>query len=159
MNIFWLDENEELAASYHCDKHVVKMCLEYAQLLSSVLRVNSPELCTINFPYRLTHKNHPCAVWARASNRNYNKLYKLAIALGEVYTYRYKKRHKSIETIVKQLPSPRFNSTELTELPQCMPEQYRIKNDPVTAYRIYYIEEKAGFAEWKYSDTPAWFNP
>ena len=38
MNIFYLDTDPELSAKYHCDKHVVKMILEYGQLLSTAHR-------------------------------------------------------------------------------------------------------------------------
>jgi len=37
MNIFYLDSNPQKCAEYHCDKHVVKMILESAQLLSITL--------------------------------------------------------------------------------------------------------------------------
>ena len=36
MNIFYLDSNPQKCAEYHCDKHVVKMILESAQLLCGV---------------------------------------------------------------------------------------------------------------------------
>ena len=39
MNIFYLDTNPALCAEYHCDKHVVKMIIEYAQMLSTAHRV------------------------------------------------------------------------------------------------------------------------
>jgi hypothetical protein len=39
MNIFYLDEDPKICAQYHCDKHVVKMIIEYAQLLSTAHRV------------------------------------------------------------------------------------------------------------------------
>jgi len=35
MNIFYLHNDPQVCAAYHCDKHVVKMILEYAQLLST----------------------------------------------------------------------------------------------------------------------------
>ena len=35
MNIFYLHNDPQIAAQMHCDKHVVKMILEYAQLLST----------------------------------------------------------------------------------------------------------------------------
>lgn len=38
MNIFYLDEDVDKCAEYHCDKHVVKQILEYSQLLSSAIR-------------------------------------------------------------------------------------------------------------------------
>ena len=39
MNIFYLDKNFQVNAKLHCDKHVVKMIVEYAQLLSTAHRV------------------------------------------------------------------------------------------------------------------------
>jgi len=39
MNIFYLDKDPIKSAEMHCDKHVVKMIIEYAQLLSTAHRV------------------------------------------------------------------------------------------------------------------------
>ena len=39
MNIFYLDPRPDTAAEMHCDKHCVKMILEYAQMLSTAHRV------------------------------------------------------------------------------------------------------------------------
>ena len=39
MNIFYLDHDPTKCAMYHVDKHVVKMIVEYAQLLSTAHRV------------------------------------------------------------------------------------------------------------------------
>ena len=44
MNIFYLHENPEICAEYHCDKHVVKMILETAQMLSTAHRIIDGEL-------------------------------------------------------------------------------------------------------------------
>lgn len=38
MNIFYLSHNPNICAKMHCDKHVVKMCTEYAQILSTCHR-------------------------------------------------------------------------------------------------------------------------
>ena len=39
MNIFYLHEKPEVCAKMHCDKHVVKMIIEYAQMLSTAHRM------------------------------------------------------------------------------------------------------------------------
>ena len=39
MNIFYLDNDPKVAAEMHCDKHVVKMLVEYAQILSTAHRM------------------------------------------------------------------------------------------------------------------------
>lgn len=60
MNIFRLDNDPISAAIYQCDKHVVKMCLETAQLLSTTHRVLDGEEASPVL-YKATHKNHPSA--------------------------------------------------------------------------------------------------
>ena len=77
MNIFVLDTDLEKCAEYHCDKHVVKMILEYAQMLSSVVRLQGHDV-----GYKLTHKNHPCTIWARESLSKYNRLKRLTRLLN-----------------------------------------------------------------------------
>jgi hypothetical protein len=152
MNIFILDYNIEKCAQYHCDKHVVKMCIEYAQLLSSVHHHYGKPA-----GYRLTHKNHPCAVWARASLSNYQYLMELTFALGDEYTYRYGKHHKSVE-LVESLPPLEFIDIGLTPFAKAIavPEIKAIP-DAVDAYREYYRVEKAGIVSWKKREVPEWF--
>jgi len=93
MNIFYLSHDTEECAQMHVDKHVVKMILEYAQLLSTTHRVlNNVHEGSIF--YKATHVNHPSAVWTRQSCENYFWLYDLLVDLCCEYTYRYKKTHK-----------------------------------------------------------------
>ena len=133
MNIFVLDENPSLAAKYHCDKHVVKMILESAQMLSTI----NPSPSS----YKPTHKNHPCTLWAAASFNNYQWLYRLALALGDEYTYRYGKVHKSIGVILS-LPNPKhLPNTPRTPFALAMPDQYK-SACAIESYRAYYVNEK-----------------
>lgn len=155
MNIFFLDLDIEKCVQAHCDKHVVKMILEYAQLLSSVHRVTNPEYEGTH--YKLTHKNHPDAVWARASIRNYEYLFSLAILLGEEYTYRYGKVHKSIG-IIEAMPYPSgLDNIPFTEPPKCVHDDFKGIEDTVEAYRQYYIRDKGHFCVWTGRPTPEWF--
>ena len=39
MNIFYLDNDPVKCAEMHCDKHIVKMIIEYAQLMSTAHRM------------------------------------------------------------------------------------------------------------------------
>ena len=93
MNIFVLDYNPTRAAKMQCDKHVVKMALETAQLLCTAFPGGTA-------PYKLTHFNHPCAIWCRESLKNYNWLIDHGIALCDEYQHRYGKTHKSKEVIL-----------------------------------------------------------
>ena len=60
MNIFILDNDSQKCVEYHCDKHVVKMILEYCQLLSTACHVHG---IAVDGIYKKTHDNHPCAKW------------------------------------------------------------------------------------------------
>ena len=97
MNIFFLDYDTAKCAKYHCDKHVVKMVLETAQLLCGVHHMC--DNVKNQAPYKLSHKNHPCAIWTRESLSNYLYLCDLGLELCKEYTYLYGKRHKSQDVI------------------------------------------------------------
>ena len=152
MNIFILHENPEEAAKALCDKHVVKMILETAQMLCAV----HPEGVA---PYRRTHYNHPCTKWCRISRENYNWLIKHGYAICKEYRLRYGRKHKSqdvIEWCDENQSRLSFPETGLTEFAQAMPEEYKSES-AVVAYRNFYIGEKKPFASWKHSKKPNWF--
>jgi len=162
MNIFFLDWCPVKAAQYQCDKHVVKMVLESAQLLSTVYHVVQPPSCPIrNQVYKATHVNHPCSKWARESGANFDWLARHGIALCEEYTFRYGKIHKC-ENLIRLMyfMQPGFDiilNEEISSPAQAMPLQYKRYN-PVEAYRAYYIGEKAKFAKWvKGREAPDWW--
>lgn len=155
MNIFVLDSDIDKCVEYHNNKHCVKMIVEYAQLLCGVHHMTDSEL---DIPYRLSHKNHPCAIWARECIENYVWLCDLALALAKEYTHRYKKVHKSqrvIEWCIDNFPNLKEDG-ELTPFAQAMPDEYR-SLDGVEAYRRYYIMDKQHIAEWKEREVPYWY--
>ena len=129
------------------------MILESAQMLSAVVRLNGHDI-----GYKLTHKNHPCTIWARESLSNYNWLVRLTRLLNYEYRYRYDKdvNHKSYD-LVKTLPTPKIPDIGLTAFAQAMPDQYKNEN-VVKAYRDYYINEKSNFLTWTKRKKPTWIN-
>ena len=159
MNIFYLDEDPAIAAQMMCDKHVVKMILESAQMLSTAHRVlDGDEYANSVGMYKMAHKNHPSTIWVRTSARNYVWLWLHMTALMKEYTHRYGKHHAT-ERLINPLYDLPENIThgEFTDPPQCMPD-YCKNDDTVEAYRSYYINEKANFAKWKNVKIPEWFN-
>ena len=153
MNIFILDKDINRCAKYHCDKHVVKMILEYAQILCTVCN-----LYNVKAPYRSTHVKHPCVLWAAKSIRNFRWLRELARALNEEYKFRYDKTddHSSYK-VIKTLKEPKLPDIGLTEHPQAMPKKYQVPNNPVKAYRNFYIYMKRPFATWTKRRIPSWY--
>lgn len=148
MNIFYLDEDPKIAAVYQYNKHVVKMILESAQMLCTAHHCIMGDDADV--PYKMAHKNHPSTIWARQSGENYAWLYHHMMALGEEYSVRYGKKHLSItkcEDKLSILPGG-ILETGLTEMPQCMPDEYKDKCS-VQAYWNYYIGEKHTVANLK----------
>lgn len=88
MNIFVVDQNPAICAEYLDDKRLVKMVLETAQLLSSAIWLNGGI-----GPYKLTHKGHPCTIWASRNKANYTWLFIYFKELCKEYTKRYNKVH------------------------------------------------------------------
>lgn len=155
MNIFFLDENPTMSAKYHVDKHVVKMILETAQLLCGVHHATDQP--TDQVPYKLSHKNHPCAIWARESLSNYLYLCELGLELGKEYTYRYGKRHKSIDVIEWCIVNkPNIPDIGFTKPAMAMPDEFKV-DSVVESYRNYYMGAKSDLASWKNREKPLWF--
>ena len=173
MNIFVLDNDAATAARMMCDKHVVKMILESCQLLSTAHHVldgdavmtkgkkreyktysnGNTNIC------RCTMINHPCTIWTRASRKNYLWLWKHAHALCKEYTLRYGKTHLVETKLIDVLSHPPHKiqyGQILTQFPQAMPDECK-HEDPVEAYRKYYIEKKVRFAKWTNRQPPSWW--
>ena len=138
MNIFYLDKCPKRAAQQQCDKHVVKMILESAQMLSTAHHEHGFHAMA----YRPTHKNHPSTIWARSSMANYRWLYKHFKALSEEYTRRYGRVHLSWVKCGELLKQPPWGvpDTEFTQPPQCMPDEYK-RDCSIAAYRLYYASK------------------
>lgn len=147
MNIFALSDKPDLAASYHCDRHVIKMILESAQMLSTIL----------DGPYKPTHRNHPCTQWVGESRSNAEWLWLLTDALNLEYRGRYQtKRDHASWTAIEPIWR-KFNllpDIGLTPFAQAMPDEYK-QDDPISAYRAYY-HTKQSFAHWR-NGTPDWW--
>jgi hypothetical protein len=152
MNIFVVDKDPAIAAQQLCDKHVVKMILESAQMLCAPFEKGTA-------PYKRTHYNHPCTKWIRESQSNYEWLMEHAYALCNEYSCRYNKSHKSLHAISwcsNHYDELNFPNIGLTPFAQAMPDEYK-NDDTVKAYRAYYNGEKAYFAKWKHDIVPEWF--
>lgn len=152
MNIFILDKDPAIAAHMMCDKHVVKMILESAQILCTVADSKGFQV-----PYRPTHKRHPCTLWASQSMQNWNWLVEHALALCDEYSLRYNKVHKSYNVLIQlKILDIGLPNVGLTDFVLAMPDCYK-SSDPVDSYRAYYLGAKRKFAKWKHSPTPQWW--
>jgi len=176
MNIFVLHDSPLTSAHHMCDKHIVKMPVETAQMLSTVHRMldgteyvdyskngrrikrwthpYDNDMPDGKFLYHATMMNHPCTIWARETLGNYMWLVYHGKELCREYTRRYGRRHASesiIEFCHNSWPENIDQDTyhKVTPFAQAMPDEYKVEGDAVSAYRNYYIGEKSRFARWK----------
>ena len=145
MNIFFLSILVTECALLHCDKHVVKMILESAQLLWSAWHMTGDANWQYNVPsnikiYRLTHKNHPMSIWVRKSTYNYWWLVRMAVELCIEYDRRYRCTHSSPRVYNCNICKPKRHACMdglvwlLNNIPQC--------NDDLSQYN----KSEDGFA-------------
>lgn len=145
MNIFHLSDSPALSAQFQHDKHVVKMVLETAQLLSQAIRKRDDwwDKCDNNISlYRITHVHHPSSRWCRATTGNFKWLVEHGLALSREYTHRFYRTHKSQAIIeIADRLADKLPDEPVTQFAMAMPVQYKT-DDPVLSYRLYYINEK-----------------
>lgn len=181
MNLFILDKDPVKAAQLQCDRHVVKMIVESAQMLSTAHRMldGVPELRPSKSGktntkywvhpdaeledklYRAVHMHHPCTVWTMQSNNNYNWHWVHFDALCKEYTYRYGKIHKT-DTLLREIlyrPPANIPVGYLTRQPLAMKSNPECMfEDVVKSYRAFYQTKQDRFKMvWTKRETPDWF--
>tara|TARA_Y100001938_G_scaffold136531_1_gene199545 strand:+ start:2345 stop:2893 length:549 start_codon:yes stop_codon:yes gene_type:complete len=180
MNIFVLNENPDIAAQMHCDKHVPKMIVESAQMLSTAHRLLDGEEYIApsksgkrmvkhyrmmhptmeNTLYKAVHTKHPCTIWTMENINNYIWHYYLFKFLAKEFEYRFGKWHASWEKLKHVLGATPRNIKDGTRTPfaLAMPDQYKV-DDAVQSYHNYYMGDKARFAKWeKGRPVPSWWD-
>ena len=177
MNIFYLDNDPRACAEMHLDKHVVKMIIEYAQLMSTAHRLldgvpyldktangRNIKRWRLEEPVetvmmKASHINHPSAVWVRASKQNYIWLQRMWYYLCKEYTYRYGKIH----AVEKRMSDALYISpNNIPDLPftcptPAMPDECKVVGNSLESYHRYYRERKNHFAKWTKREIPYWY--
>jgi len=171
MNIFALSNDPREAARFQHDRHVIKMILESAQMLSTACHLDPgfmavlPEQYAPNL-YKPTHANHPCNIWVRESKANFVWLTLHLEALLAEYHRRFQKTHKTYNVALGFYAAAcklagcermwtRDESRALvldrrltdmafnhTEFAVCMPEDCKSIYGPIDSYQCYYAADK-----------------
>ena len=182
MNIFYLDPDPKTCAEMHISKHVVKMIIEYAQLMSTAHRVlDGTEYTDLTANgrrikrwrmedpvmestlYKASHANHPSAIWCRANKENYVWLYRMWFYLLQEYTYRYGKQHACSKLRAALYLAPeKIKDSEFFPPTPAMPDDVKVPGDSLASYHNYYNKNKRGFASWQGKinsrPTPSWYS-
>jgi hypothetical protein len=177
MNIFYLHNDPVECAKLHNDKHVVKMILEYGQLMSTAHRVldgteyyartaNNRRIKRWlledyereNILWKASHISHPSGIWTRKTDSNYRWLHSLWENLLEEYTFRYGKFHSAerMRKVFQRLPD-NIPAGPFTEPTPAMPDKYKVPSDSIQSYKNYYIGDKQHLASWKKRFVPNWY--
>lgn len=176
MNIFLLDMNPVIAARMQCDKHVVKMVTESAQMLSTAHRIldgtpvpsKTKTIKAWTHPehddvlYKAVHINHPCTLWTMESKWNYDWHYMHFKSLSTEYRHRYNRQHASFNKLRDILQDSPANIPDIGQTPfrlamgaapECIDE-----SDPVGSYRKFYMTKQDRFKMvWTKAEVPYWF--
>jgi hypothetical protein len=173
MNIFFLHYNQAKCARWHCDKHVVKMILETAQLLYTAhwyVAINNGYLpsfktapASVSEPRMrgylpIRNEKHPSALWTRESLQHYKWLALFGLALCNEYRHRFNDRKHSCENHLLWLY--RNAPTDLKDCgwkdpPPAMPDIYKTGNS-IVSYRRYYKEGKKTLLTYTRRHKPHW---
>jgi len=175
LNFFFLDRDPKKCAEYHGNKHLNKMQVEYAQIVSSVWWIvgkDHPEFTELIQPhiYKLTHASHPAVKWACQSQAHVLCIIEVGLALAEEKVIRSKRAknkwkltHKStpvLEFVRNHLPP--IQETSWSDPPACMPDCLKTKGkDIVDRYRLYYAGHKIELTQlsWApFADEPFFIN-
>jgi hypothetical protein len=182
MNIFFLDGDPKTCAQSHCSKHVVKMIVEYAQILSSAHHraPNKANKEWMFICYQMPKGMNPHPLnWVMESLDNYKWLSQLSLELIKEYKFRYFNRtHKTevtldwLSTSYPSIPSNGITNPQVLSIgntqrydPEMSELQYLdTKNEvnrkllrTIILYRRFYKEDKKAFAVWGNRPTPVWF--
>ena len=174
MNLFACDHNPVKAAQALPDKHVVKMCIENAQMLAVALGSlhglgwgNIRKKDGTYYSER-AHFNHPSTVWVRSSQANLAWTIVHGLALCAEYTHRYGKIHASViahldaKDLFHRHTDRRLSIwSEVESFARAMPEELKFDESisDVEAYKRYLVFHKP-WAVWKLeSRKPTWWTP
>ena len=175
MNIFYLDSDPIIAAQMQCDKHVVKMIVESAQMLSTAHRlldgtlVEGKRMVAGSVPvrwrkykswthqdsvkeqtlYKAVHMSHPSTLWTMESLANYNWHYQHFVALCDEYKYRYNKIHATASLLTFLLDEIPDNIPDVGPTPVRLAMKSNPEcmhaDDPVRSYREFYQTKQTRF--------------
>lgn len=163
MNIFVTSSSPYFSAIALDDRRLIKMILETAQLLSTAVRETPNITLTNSFIYKSTHANHPCAIWARASQDNFFWLCRLGAGLSLEYLYRFRRVHASstiiecVKNYLEFIPQNRpIKCPKESEFVNCTP----YKHLPVFEAYKQTLRDKwqadGDRAKWTNSQPPEW---
>ena len=155
MNLFILDKDLQQSIQALDDKRIIKMVLETAQILCTVLSNEG-----LDVPYRPTHKNHPVTKWVGSSKQNLIYTWNYFNYILDEYQHRFSKRHKCAD--VQSYLHPYISqvittSDRATSFENC--SSFKNEEDVIQAYRKTMVNKWASdkrSPNWTKRNKPVW---
>jgi hypothetical protein len=174
MNIFYLSDNPNKAATYLIDRHVNKMITESAQILQTCFTLDQLDHAPLTQYGTLrghSHFNHPCCKWARQTKGNFLWLVEHAYAMNEERMFRKNDSvpHFSIGFIdwaFKHIDDSVCSDSYGMTKPALAMKNYSqfMGPDPILSYRKFYVADKRFDKSgrkmdiWTRRNRPEWWN-
>lgn len=165
MNIFAYHPDPNTSALWLDDVRKNKMILESCQLLSTTVAILCPSMS--DKVYKISYRNHPCAIWVRQSHANFVWLLSYVQALHS----QRGRPHKSADlfpffNLFCDVSSGNFPQTNLTPFANCARNKelgvdFTHVADVHQAYRLYSCERWRNDTiklSWRYGIEPDWRN-
>jgi hypothetical protein len=164
VNFFYLDRDPVTCAKYYCNKHILKIPIEIAQILSKLHHEikSGIDYCKIYKNSSVVKNTLGPYCWIKESYDNYIWASKLGLALINEYKLRYNKDIHKSEVILQYLADnpPRLPKIEITKFRGTNKYdmfQY-ISEDPIICARYNYSEMKCINDKWSIHGPPEWYN-
>lgn len=177
MNIFAVETCPIKSARSLPDRHVTKMVLETAQMLSVVFSKHYWDIGTVSKvngePFKTekgAFKNHPCTKWAAEEIQNCAWLIQHGCSLTSEFHYRYGHHHKLRDSLFeckklfhRVVGEPIVIHSMVDHFARAMPEDIKFDTsiDDVTAYRKYLNTKEWAYYNYlrKPERRPDWLQP
>ncbi len=163
VNFFYLDKDPIKCAKYYCNKHILKIPIEIAQILSKIHHEleTGIDYCKIYKNSQVVKNTLGPYCWIKQSYDNYIWTTKLGLALINEYKLRYNKDIHKSEPILKYLADnppklPKIGITRFIGTNKYDMFQY-ISNDPIICGRYNYAEMKCKNDKWNIHGPPNWY--
>lgn len=177
MNLFILDQDPYIAATYYQDLHVNKIIIEGAQMLAAAypldrLAQDDVPKTQKGRPRRHAYQKHPMTIWVTENLSNFQWTIDHITALCNEYEYRFDRPRHFTRDFIDWCDTnlPDLPNLPQTLQPQCFTKSFPeclVEGDPVAGYQNYYNTAKTSFkfgskikyATWTKRPIPYFYSP
>lgn len=159
MNIFYIDEDPKIAASYLCDTSLRKMSLESSQMLCNAypyIKLLSAPPTADGLTRVHSYQRHKCSTWVTSNLNHWLWLYEHGKEMVRLYK-EFRGATLYIQCFYDWAKPPNLPSRVFEPPPMAMPDEFKQENI-VQAYRDYYCSKWYVKNDYKNRSEPQWLS-